>query len=73
MVAMLWCLIPGALGCLALGLITLVAPAPRLSGPQRIRPLRVLRGCLAGGLFLGGLLLGLLALATHGLWLPSGA
>lgn len=60
---MLWCTVPGTIACLILALLALVAAPPRLPDPRRLRPRRLLRGCLAGSFLLLGLLLGLLTLA----------
>jgi hypothetical protein len=60
---MLWCLLPSAIISLILALLALVAPPPRLPSPRRLRPRRLLRGCLAGTFLLLSLLLGLITLA----------
>jgi hypothetical protein len=48
---MLWCFIPFAISCAALGLAVLWGHPPRLRLPQ-ITPIQLLRGCLGGTLLL---------------------
>lgn len=43
---MIWCLMSGAVAALLLGLLALTLRLPRID-PRRLRPVQLLRGCLA--------------------------